>query len=215
MSFKLLIAIFASLLIHAILIFKLTTFNNANVFTRNSKGALTTTNLSVPILQVGFVVLSKSNELTTPNDITIEDKQALMSLSKSSDNTLTHIENAQIANQALNRGLSQAQNDQSFSISKVTQPHYFKSSEVDISAIPLHGVRPPILITINKLLEIYKIRVFINKNGIVDQVVNLNESNSVQINYSNIEEQIKELTFIPAKKEGVEVDSYIDIALEF
>ena len=61
---------------------------------------------------------------------------------------------------------------------------------------------------------VYKVRVFINKNGFVDQVVNLNQDDPEQIFYTNIEEQIKKLTFIPAKKNSTEVDSYIDIALE-
>jgi hypothetical protein len=212
MSSKLFIALLASLLVHAILIFNLTFLNNTDVFNRNFKDELTTPNLSDPVLQVGFLVLSK------PKYLAIENKQSPIELSKSGDNIYTLIENnhkVQVKPQEPDQGLALTENAKNTSNSKIAQQQYFKPSEVDIRAIPVHGIEPPIPTTVNKLLVAYNLRVFINKNGYVDQVVNLSEDNTEQINYSNIEEQIKKLTFIPAKKNGVEVDSYIEIALEW
>jgi hypothetical protein len=211
MSGKLLIAIFASLLIHAILVFNLTLFNNADVYTENFEGELTASNLNVPVLQVGFLVLPK------PKDLPLEKKPSSIELIKNSDKIYAIIENNhkfQTKPQELDSGLSLTELDKNTSSTKFPQQQYFKPSEVDIRAIPVHGIEPPIPTTVNKLLVVYKVRVFINKNGFVDQVVNLNEDDPEQIFYTNIEEQIKKLTFIPAKKNSTEVDSYIDIALE-
>jgi hypothetical protein len=213
MRYKLLIAIFASLLVHAILIFNLTFFNSTNVLKRNFfEGELTTPNLSVPVLQVGFLVLSK------PKNLSMENKKTPIAFSENSGKIYAVVENShkvQMKPQESNQGLPLTPTDKNISNSNVTQLQYFKPNEVDISAIPVRGIEPPIPITVNKLLAVYKMRVFINKNGSVDQVLNLNQDDTEQIFYSNIEEQIKKLTFIPAKKNGIEVDSYIEIALEF
>lgn len=208
MSYKLFIALFASLLVHVILIFNLTLFNNTGVSTESFKGELTTPNLNVPILQVGFLVLSE------PKDEPLEIKPSPIELGTNSNPLIEHIYKTQIKSQELNPNLPLTVSNNNNSHSKITQQQYFKPSEVEIRAIPVHGIAPPIPTTVNKLLVVYKIRVFINKNGFVDQVVNLNKDNTEQIFYSNIEEQIKKLEFIPAKKNGIEVDSYIDIALE-
>jgi hypothetical protein len=212
MSSKLFIALFASLLVHAIIIFNLTFLNNTDVFTRNFEHELNTPNLSAPVLQVGFLVLSK------PKDLPVENKQSPIALSERSDNVYALVGNnhkVQVKPQEPHQGLPLTENAKNTSNSKITQQQYFKPSEVDIRAIPVHGIEPPIPTTVNKLLVAYTLRVFINKNGYVDQVVNLSKDNVEQIFYSNIEEQIKKLTFIPAKKNGVEVDSYIEIALEW
>ena len=100
-SNKLLIALFASLLVHAVLIFNLTLFNSTDVFTRNSEGELTTPNLNVPVLQVGFLVLSE------PKDTHLENKQLPIELRPNSDKINAHIENShnvQIRPQELHQG---------------------------------------------------------------------------------------------------------------
>lgn len=159
------------------------------------------------MLQVGFLILNKpklpliikkelhdrSNIIDTANaqqgaaTFTKQSRSQLNFLSKSTQSDL---------NDTLEDGLKQ----------------YFKVSEVDISAIPMHGIESPI--NAAAIFEVYKFRVFINKSGGVDKIVNLNETEMPQLFYLEVEDQLKALTFIPAKKNGAEVDSYIDIALE-
>jgi hypothetical protein len=78
----------------------------------------------------------------------------------------------------------------------------------------LHGIEPPRQSSNSKLLVVYQLRIFIDKSGNVNQVVNLDRNNSEPLFYSEIVNQVKKLMFIPAKKNGVAVDSYVEVVLE-
>lgn len=212
MSDRLLTALVVSALAHVILIVNLT-FINSNFFESNIETELTTSNLSTSVLQVGFSVLSK------PKPLSIQNKLEPMDQGENKEDRFAQFGTSRkVQLEPKIRELGLPVNEVTTNISKsgteLKNRQYYKSSEVDMSAIPIHGIEPPTTTSESKLLEVYQLRVFINKNGIVDQVVNLNANSAPQLFYSQVEVQVKNLSFIPAKKNGVEVDSYIDIALE-
>ena len=210
MSLRLLIALCVSGLLHAILVFNLTSFNRTNGIELHSSKSSDLTSLNTPVLQVGFLVLSQRKKLPNSEDIAPVEKQFPSTPSKnSSENTYKLTQNNH------SDDVSHIQPNNITSIAIVSHASYLKPSDVDISAIPLQGIKPPAITFVNTLPKTYKVRIFINKNGAVDQVLNLSESDTTQTGYTDIEEQVRKLTFIPAKKVGDAVDSYIDIALEF
>ncbi|MDI1360753.1 hypothetical protein [Methylotenera sp.] len=199
---KLLTALLVSVFAHVILIFNLSMAKNSNFSKRDLRGKLLISSLSAPALQVGF--------LTKP--LPSQNKQELNNKSNIGDDMHTGLNSSlpiKPQGEHTHPLVGLAHSD----ISGTEElKQYYKVSEVDMSAIPQHGIESPI--SEYKLLEVYQLGVFINKNGSVDKVVNLIEGKKPQLFYTKIEEQVKNLTFIPAKKNGIEVDSYIEIALE-
>lgn len=209
---KLLTALVVSALVHVILIVNLK-FINSNFSESNINAELNIPNLSTSVLQVGFLALGKTTTLPAQNKLELvgQDKSKKYEYSQFEHNKKVLLEH-EITEQAL--PLNNAPENITNTSAKFANKQYYKPSEVDISAIPMHGIELPRTTSAIKLLEIYKLRVFINRNGTVDHVVNLNKDVVSQLFYTQVEEQVKNLTFIPAKKNGVEIDSYIDIALE-
>ncbi|MDI1298851.1 hypothetical protein [Methylotenera sp.] len=212
MNDKILTALVVSALMHVALVLNLK-FINCNLSKYNIKAELTAPNLSTDVLQVGFLVLSQ------PKPQSIQNELELTGHDRNKEETHAQFERSQevqLEPEIIEHGLplNNATVNTSNSGDKLTNKQYYKSSEVDMSAIPIHGIEQPTMLSGSKLLEVYQLRVFISKNGIVDRVVNLNKDRDSQLFYSQVEEQVKNLTFIPAKKNGVAVDSYIDITLE-
>ncbi len=212
MNNKLFTALFFSALAHVILIVGLT-FINSNFFESNIEAELTRPNWSRHILQVGVLVLSK------PKPLTIQNKLEPIVQGENKERTFAQLETSQKMQSepevtAAGLPITEVATNTSNAGAKLTDKHYYKPSEVDMGAIPMHGIELSTMTSESKLLEVYQLRVFINKSGIVDLIVDLNADSVPQLFYSQVEMQVKKLTFIPAKKNGVEVDSYIDVALE-
>ncbi|MDP2229725.1 hypothetical protein [Methylotenera sp.] len=176
-------------------------------------------NLSANVFQVGFLILSQPKLLRLERELAItEYAKPLENSNKSDDINLLAKNRHDIQIEPMKKELglpliTLTKNTLS-SGNEDLLSRYLKPSDVDITAIPLHGIEPPMPTSINKLLVVYQLRIFINKNGNVDQVVNLDRGNTEPLFYAEIEAQVKKLEFIPARKKGVEVDSYIEIALE-
>jgi len=92
--------------------------------------------------------------------------------------------------------------------------NYLKPSEVDITAIPLHELAIRNELKIDSTIITYHLRIFVDKNGEVNQVINWDDKTTTLASYAEVANQVKRMIFIPAKKNGVVVDSFIDIALE-
>lgn len=91
---------------------------------------------------------------------------------------------------------------------------YLKPDDVDIVAMPLRELEISNNQRVNPIIFTYHLRIYIDKNGEVEHLVNLDNSTAKLASYAEVASQIKKMTFIPAKKNGVVVDSYIDISLE-
>ena len=214
MPYKLPIAILVSVLVHILLIANLKFPINTDLSKQDVDIELREPNLGAIVLQVGFLNLaSPERELVTTGYVNT------LEYSKKSGDINTLPNNRHIVRKESSKidiGLSTMSMTQNapFSGNKNLQVQYLKSNNVDIRAIPVHGIELPTPTGSSKLLLVYQLRVFINKNGNVEQVVNLDKNNTKQLFYAEIEAQVKKLIFIPAKKNGVEVNSYIDIALE-
>ena len=212
MRYKLFVSLLVSILLHAILILNLN-FSISNHYKAGVKSESSTNNLNTSVLKVGFLVLvqpkqlyekSKSEQRKTEENAHVEPEQFVNSQKiqvESQDSELGIVSDNFVANNP------EAGDD-------INNVKYFKSNEVDIDAIPLHGIESNVSSNTNKLLEVYKLRIYINRYGGVDRVINLNTDMTTRLFYSEVEMQVKSLTFIPAKKNGVEVDSFIDIFLE-
>lgn len=194
MRYGLIVAMLLSVLVHVLLIAGLTFSINANLGKSDSAIKSTKPNLNANTLQVGFIHLS------APESLVLEKKLNMPADKHSGAGINAVLESEhKVQKTAPSDRLSA----------------YLKPSDVDMRAIPMHGITPPIQVGVGQLLEVYRLRVFVNKRGNVERVINLDNSTSKQLFYADIERQVKELLFIPAKKEGLAVDSYIDIALEF
>lgn len=93
---------------------------------------------------------------------------------------------------------------------------YLKPTDVDMSIIPLYALR------FNNDIEtvsgpagvpIY-LRIFVDQHGVVKKVLSLEELPVQLSDYKKIVTNIEQTQFIPAKKNGVAVNSYIDVTLE-
>lgn len=219
MRYKLPIAVLVSVLVHVFLIVNLTFTINTNLTKQYIGTVLARPNLSANVLQVGFLILSQPKLLRLERELAITEYAKPFENSNKSDEINALAKNRheiQIESLKKEFGLPLIKVTQNVPSSGNDNPlnHYLKPSDVDITAIPVHGIEPPTPTSINKLLVVYQLRIFINKNGSVDQVVNLDRSTTEQLFYAEIEAQVKKLVFIPARKNGAEVDSYIEIALE-
>lgn len=213
MRYELVIAIFASVLLHIFLIANLTFPINTNPSKQDIDIALRKPHLSAGVLQVRFSSLVQPELLrlqTRPEAIKgTDDSVEVNVLSK--NRLTTQIETSKIV---LTLPLSHATENTDASGNENPLNQYLKPSDVDIRAIPLHGIELPRQASNIKLLVVYQLRIFVDKSGNVNQVVNLDRNNSEPLFYSEIVNQVKKLMFIPAKKNGVAVDSYVDVALE-
>lgn len=214
MRYELAIAIFASVLVHVFLIINLAFPVKTNLSQQDVDLDLKKPNLSANVLQVRFSTLVRLELLrleTNPEATKYADESAdINELAK--NRPATQLE---VSKLVLTLPLSHATENTDASGNKTPLNQYLKPGDVDIKAIPLHGIEPPKQTGNSKLLVAYQLRIFVDKNGNVNQVVNLDRSNSAQIYYLEIVGQVKNLLFIPAKKNGVAVDSYVEVSLEF
>ncbi|MDO9051623.1 MAG: hypothetical protein Q8N02_07735 [Methylotenera sp.] len=220
MRYKLPIAVLVSVLIHVFLIANLnlainTNFTKQNIDTELAKPSLRKNN----VLQVGFLILSPPKLLRLERELALTEHSQYLENANNNDDInasakISHENQIKPLKKKLELPVIKVAQNQLGSSNDSLLNHYLKPSDVDITAIPVYGIEPPIQTSTNKLLVVYQLRIFIDKNGSVDEIVNLDISNSEQIFYAEIEARVKKLVFIPAKKNGVEVNSYIDIALE-
>lgn len=201
MRYKLPIAVLVSALVHVFLIANLTFPINTDFTKQYIDTALAKPNLSVNVLQVGFLILSQPKLLRLERALATHTE----SVGNKSDNInvlakIKHKTQIELLKKEFGLPLIKMTQNQLGSGNDNPLNHYLKPSDVDITAIPVHGIEPPIPTSINKLLAVYRLRIFINKNGSVDQIVNLDIGNSEQIFYAEIEARVKKLVFIPAKK---------------
>lgn len=208
---KLAVAILVSVLAHIFLIANLSFPLNSSLSEHNIDIDLIKPNMRAKVLQVGFSILDRPKLLRLERELTTVEYTN--KIERTNNNTIS-INKPRTQEVLLKMSLPTLTQDSENSSNQYSINRYLKPSDVDIRAIPLHGISPPTPVSPNKLLVTYQFRVFINKSGIVDQVVNLDSNNTEQLFYSEIEAQVKKMVFIPAKKNGVEVDSYIEIALE-
>jgi hypothetical protein len=211
MRYELAIAIFTSVLVHVFLIANLTFPINTNLSKQDID--LRKPNLSAGVLQVRFssLVRPKLLRLQTRPEAT-KDTDDSVDVNVLSKNRLTN--QTETSKTVLTLPLSNAIENTDASGNGNPLNQYLKPSDVDIRAIPLHGIEPPRQSSNSKLLVVYQLRIFIDKSGNVNQVVNLDRNNSEPLFYSEIVNQVKKLMFIPAKKNGVAVDSYVEVVLE-
>ncbi|MDO9281180.1 MAG: hypothetical protein Q7T88_02215 [Methylotenera sp.] len=219
MRYKLPIAVLVSVLAHLFLIANLNLATNTNFTKQNIDTELAKPSLSTNVLQVGFLIFSQPKLLRLERELALtEHPQYLENANKNDDINasakISHENQIKPLKKKLELPVIKVAQNQLGSSNDSLLNHYLKPSDVDITAIPVYGIEPPIQTSTNKLLVVYQLRIFIDKNGSVDEIVNLDIGNSEQIFYAEIEARVKKLVFIPAKKNGVEVNSYIDIALE-
>jgi hypothetical protein len=91
---------------------------------------------------------------------------------------------------------------------------YFKSTDVDMSVIPLHELRLDNKLPISSVDATWYLRIFVDQYGIVKEVLSLEAMQLELSDYSEVVARVEHMQFIPAKKNGVAVKSYIDVALE-
>lgn len=194
MRYTLVVSLLVSILVHFCLILSLKP--NANLdLSKESK--LHQPNLNTIVLQVGFSAL----EAPEPEGLAVSPKVIEQGIDKKID------ENKLSKSELENKATGATGNQSSLN-------RYLKPSDVDITAIPFGAIAIPSKSRINGLVERYQLRVFVDRNGVVSSVVSLDKLTAEQLFYSEIETQVKKMLFMPAKKNGVVVDSFIDIALE-
>lgn len=171
----------------------------------------------------------------TPIDKKIESpvsKTLTISFTKESDtenetNSNQYIEAiAQITNEVTNveSNVSKAEIDSNFeqiaaSMDEsniepdVSITRYFSINEVDIKALPVSNIDISMLSDIKRTGLPIKLRIYINVFGRIDKIERLSNTLQDEEFLNRMEFLLKETAFLPAKKNGVNVDFVQDIEL--
>lgn len=92
---------------------------------------------------------------------------------------------------------------------------YYATNEVDIKALPINNIDASLVEQFAYTSMPLKLRLFINVNGRIDRVENLSVLEQDEEFFKKIEQLLKETTFLPARKESVNVDSFQDVEFSF
>ena len=171
----------------------------------------------------------------TPIDKKIESpvsKTLIVSFTKQSDtdnktnsNQYTEVI-TQIINEATNVAstVSKAEIESNFeqtapnSVESSTEPDlsrikYYSINEVDIKALPVSNIDISMVSDIERSGLPIKLRIYINVFGKIDNIERLSNALQDEEFLNRIEFLLKETAFLPAKKDGVNVDFVQDIEL--
>lgn len=92
---------------------------------------------------------------------------------------------------------------------------YYSTNEVDIKALPINNLDASLMDHSNNSGLPVRLRIFIGFDGKVDSVVRLSAIEQDEIFANEIQVLIEKTTFLPARKEGANVDSFQDVEFSF
>ena len=205
------ITLLISLLVHLLIV----SVNFNHLFKIETVAGANKVNLKHQVFEVGFI------------DKTQLKQNHLKTLIPESDNRAQLQENSPVSNKYGVGKLAPehpqyedvAQQDSANLIEKLDVESmlgtFLKPADVDTKAAPLKAVEIPIRLGESRLLASLSFRVYVDKFGDTQKVVSLDENAASQIFYDEIHTQLLQIKFIPAKKLGQEVDSYLDVIFEF
>lgn len=92
---------------------------------------------------------------------------------------------------------------------------YFSTNEVDIKALPISNLDASLVDQSNNSGLPVRLRIFIGFDGKVDSVLKLSANEQDEIFASEIQVLIEKITFLPARKDSVNVDSFQEVEFSF
>lgn len=95
----------------------------------------------------------------------------------------------------------------------VSTIRYYSINEVDIKALPISNIDVSMVSDIERTGLPIKLRIYINVSGRIDKIERLSNSEQDEEFLTRIEFLLKETAFLPAKKNGANVDFVQDIEL--
>lgn len=95
----------------------------------------------------------------------------------------------------------------------ISRVRYYSINEVDIKALPISNIDISMVSDIKRTGLPIKLRIYVNVFGKIDKIERLSNTPQDEEFLTRIEFLLKETAFLPAKKNGVNVDFVQDIEL--